>query len=191
MTAETATGATSLRHQFLLAMPGLADSEFGGTIIYLCEHSADGAMGLVVNRASELTLVELLAQLGMRPRGVTVDIPVMDGGPVARDRGFILHSADRHYDASLDLGEGLVLTASREALEAIAEGRGPERFLVALGFAGWGPGQLEQELMENAWLSCPADAAVLFDAPFDQRVARAASSLGIDFNLLSGQAGHA
>jgi putative transcriptional regulator len=172
-------------------MPGLSDSAFGGTIIYLCEHSADGAMGLVINRASELTLVELLAQLGMSPRAVTVDIPVMDGGPVARDRGFILHSADCHYDASLDLGAGLVLTTSREALEAIAAGQGPEQFLVALGFAGWGPGQLEQELMENAWLNCPAEPAVLFDTPFDERVVRAAASLGIDFNLLSGQAGHA
>jgi len=181
----------SFRHQFLLAMPGLADGYFGGTITYLCEHNADGAMGIVINRPSTMTLGELFAQLGI----ATLDLPthqrVLEGGPVAGERGFILHSDDRRYDASLDLGAGLVLSASREALEAIATGVGPSRFLIALGFAGWGPGQLEQELIENAWLTCPADLEVLFDTPFEARVVRAAAALGIDFNRLSGHAGHA
>jgi putative transcriptional regulator len=181
----------SFRHQFLLAMPGLADGYFGGTITYLCEHSPEGAMGLVINRPSEMTLIELLRQLELDPTDRITDRPVLEGGPVARERGFILHTDDRHYDASLDLASGLVLTASREALEAIAAGNGPGQFLVTLGFAGWGPGQLEQEIIDNAWLTCPADPAVIFEVPFEQRVVRAAAALGIDFNLLSGRAGHA
>jgi len=185
------TADASFRHQFLIAMPGLVDSYFGGTVIYLCEHNADGAMGLVINRPSELSLGELLTQVGLDIRGAPSTQAVLEGGPVARERGFILHSADRRYEASLEVTDGLVLTASREALAAIATGEGPAQFLVALGFAGWGPGQLEQELKENVWLTCPVDTAVLFDVPFEQRVVRAAAVLGIDFNLLSGQAGHA
>lgn len=181
----------SFRHQFLVAMPGLADGYFGGTVTYLCEHNAEGAMGLVINRASEMTLLELMTQLDLPTPARIADRAVLEGGPVARERGFVLHSADRRYDASLDLGPGLVLSASRQALEAIATDTGPENFVIALGFAGWGPGQLEQELLENAWLTCPADAAVIFDVPFEARVARAAAALGIDFSRLSGQAGHA
>jgi putative transcriptional regulator len=181
----------SFRHQFLLAMPGLADGYFGGTITYLCEHSADGAMGLVINRPSDMTLIELLRQVDLTPSERIVDRLVLEGGPVSRERGFILHTDDCHYDASLDLASGLVLTASREALEAISGGGGPEKFIVTLGFAGWGPGQLEQEIIDNAWLTCPADPAIIFDVPYDQRVARAAEALGFDFNRLSGHAGHA
>jgi putative transcriptional regulator len=189
----------SFRHQFLLAMPGLADGYFGGTVTYLCEHSAEGAMGLVINRPSEMALAELMGQLGIdlgagvkvATRGAPAVHPVLEGGPVSRERGFVLHTDDCHYDVSLDLGEGLVLTASREALEAIAVGDGPERYLVALGFAGWGPGQLEQEMLDNAWLNCPVDNAVIFDVPYEERVARAAATLGIDFRMLSGHAGHA
>lgn len=189
---ETALAADGyLKNQFLLAMPGLAGTYFADTVTYLCEHNADGAMGLVINRPGELTLVELLAQVGLSCSGVSVDIPVMQGGPVATERGFILHSDDRHFEASLAVGEGLMLTAAREILEAIAEGRGPEHYLVALGYAGWGEGQLEQELKENAWLNCPADRSVVFEVPFEDRVNKAAESLGIDFRLISGQAGHA
>ena len=134
----------SFRHQFLVAMPGLADGYFSGTVTYLCEHNAEGAMGLVINRASEMTLLELLSQLDLPTPARFAERAVLEGGPVARERGFVLHSADRRYDASLDLGPGLVLSASRQALEAIATDAGPEKFLIALGFAGWGPGQLEQ-----------------------------------------------
>src|SRR5690606_33530504 len=136
-------------------MPSLLGSYFGDTVIYLCEHNDDGAMGLVINRPSDMSLLELLGQLNIDAGEVSVDVPVMDGGPVGRDRGFILHSDDTHFDASLDLGNGTMLTAAREVLEAIAAGQGPRDYLVALGYAGWERGQLEQELMENAWLTCP------------------------------------
>jgi putative transcriptional regulator len=180
-----------LKDQFLLAMPGLAGSYFADTVTYLCEHNAEGAMGLVINRPGELTLVELLAQVGLGTGRISVDIPVMQGGPVATERGFILHSDDRHFEASVAVGDGLMLTAAREILEAIAEGRGPEHYLVALGYAGWGEGQLEAELKDNAWLNCPADPSIIFEVPFEDRVNRAAEALGIDFRLISGQAGHA
>lgn len=185
------TPESSLKNQFLIAMPGLTGSYFGDTLTYLCEHNDDGAMGLVINRPSELSLVELLAQLGLDAGKVAADVPVMDGGPVARDRGFILHSDDERFDASLELGDGLMLTAAREVLEAIANGEGPRDYLVALGYAGWDGGQLEHELGENAWLSCPASLDVVFREPFENRVQKAAASLGIDFRLMSGQAGHA
>lgn len=181
----------SFRHQFLLAMPGLADGYFGGTITYLCEHNAEGAMGLVVNRPGDMTLAELFAQLSLAIPADGGDRQVLEGGPVARERGFILHSDDCRFEASLQLGSGLALTASRAGLEAIAAGAGPANYLIALGFAGWGPGQLEQELLDNAWLTCPADPSILFDVPYDARVARAAAALGIDFSRLSGHAGHA
>jgi putative transcriptional regulator len=183
--------AQSFRHQFLLAMPGLADGYFGGSITYLCEHNAEGAMGLVINRPGEMTLLELLAQLNLPTTADAALQPVLEGGPVAGERGFILHSDERRFEASLDLSPGLVLSTSRDALEAIAAGVGPTKFVVALGFAGWGPGQLEQELLENAWLTCPADPTIVFDVPFESRVVRAAQALGIDFNHLLGQAGHA
>ncbi len=182
---------TCLKNHFLIAMPAMLGSYFGDTIIYLCEHNDDGAMGLVINRPGDMTLIELIAQLGIPTGGVSAEIPVMDGGPVARDRGFILHSDDQRFDASLDLGNGAMLTAAREVLEAIASGRGPRDYLVALGYAGWEGGQLEQELKDNAWLTCPSDLDVVFQVPFEQRVIQAAASLGIDFRLMSGQAGHA
>jgi putative transcriptional regulator len=179
------------RHQFLLAMPGMDDGHFAGSIIYLCEHDADGAMGLMINRPSEMSLLEMFAQLGLPTPAALADRPVLEGGPVARERGFILHGDDRRYDATVELGNGLLLSATRDALEAIAIGNGPERFVVALGCAGWGPGQLERELLDNVWLTCPADPSIIFDVPFAERVNRAAAALGIDFNRLSGRAGHA
>jgi len=171
-------------------MPSLAGSYFGSTLTYVCEHNDEGAMGIMVNRPSELSLKELLAQLGIDSIGNLVDVPVLEGGPVASDRGFILHTSELHFESSLDLEHGLMLTTAREVLEAIAAGEGPRRFLVALGYAGWGEHQLEEEMKENSWLNCPADPDVLFDTPFAERVAKAAASLGIDFNLISGRAGH-
>jgi putative transcriptional regulator len=116
---------------------------------------------------------------------------VLEGGPVKTERGFILHSDDAQYDASLALGHGLMLSTARQTLEAIGNGRGPAKFLVALGYAGWGAGQLENEMLQNAWLTCPAAIDILFDVPFDQRVNKAAATLGIDFRLMSTHAGHA
>lgn len=185
------TPENSLKNQFLIAMPAMAGSYFGDTVIYLCEHNDDGAMGLVINKPGELSLAELLGQLGMEAGQVDAATPVMDGGPVARDRGFILHSDDQRFDASLDLGNRLMLTAAREVLEAIGRGAGPRDYLVALGYAGWDGGQLEEELKDNAWLNCPASLDVVFREPFETRVSKAAAALGIDFRLISGQAGHA
>jgi putative transcriptional regulator len=180
----------SLKHHFLLAMPGLAGEYFGNSITYVCEHNEDGAMGIMVNRPMELSVGGLLEQLGIGAVG-SLDQSVLEGGPVKRDRGFILHTDDVHYDASLTLGNGLMLSTARQTLEAIGAGEGPRRYLVALGYAGWGVGQLENELKENAWLSCPAQIDILFEVPFEERVNRAAASLGIDFRLMSSQAGHA
>lgn len=191
------TADLSLKNQFLLAMPGLAGSYFGDTLTYICEHNDEGAMGIMVNRPSAVTLVELMAQLGIQKGQTSVDTLVMEGGPVGAERGFILHAEDDRFDSSLSLGNGIMLSSAREVLEAIAAGDGPEAYLVALGYAGWDGGQLESEVAENAWLTCPggADGAlarkVIFETPFDERINAAAASLGIDFNLISGQAGHA
>ena len=180
----------SLKHHFLLAMPGLAGEYFGNTITYICEHNEDGAMGIMVNRPMDLTVGALLEQLGI-DAAEALDDPVLEGGPVKRDRGFILHTDDVHFEASLSLGNGLMLSTARQTLESIGAGSGPRRYLLALGYAGWGVGQLEEELKQNAWLSCPAQLDILFDVPFAERVNRAAASLGIDFRLMSSQAGHA
>jgi putative transcriptional regulator len=185
------TPESCLKNQFLLAMPNLAGSYFSNTITYLCEHNDDGAMGIMVNRPAQLTLLELFEQLNIPVQGYSLDEPVFEGGPVAGDRGFILHSSEKRFLSSLDLGRGLMLTTAREVLEAIATGAGPQSYLVALGYAGWGAGQLEQEMLENAWLNCPATSTILFDTPVEQRVEHAAQGLGINFNLISGHAGHA
>ncbi|MCZ6889954.1 MAG: YqgE/AlgH family protein [Gammaproteobacteria bacterium] len=179
-----------LSHQFLLAMPNLSGTYFGNTITYVCEHNEDGALGLMVNRPLDLDLVGLLEQFNLNTN-VDASIQVLQGGPVYMDRGFILHSDDVTFDASRALGHGLMLTTAREVLESIGNGHGPERFLVALGYAGWDAGQLEGELQENAWLTCPATTEILFDVPYDARIDKAAQTLGIDFKLMSGQAGHA
>ncbi|MEZ5558477.1 MAG: YqgE/AlgH family protein [Pseudomonadales bacterium] len=185
----------SLRGQFLLAMPGLTGGYFGNSLIYLCEHNPDGAMGLVVNRPGDLTLGNLFAQLNITTDAPARREPVLEGGPVASERGFILHGDDHTLAASLPVGDGLMLTAALEMLEAIAAGTGPAQFLIALGYAGWGAGQLEQELKDNAWLNCRVEPVVcrsiLFDTPFETRIHRAAEALGIDFRLMTGQIGHA
>ena len=182
---------TSWRHQFLLAMPALTGSYFGQTITYLCEHNEDGAMGLVVNRpVDDVALGDLFDQLDIEgPAHRATE--VLEGGPVQRDRGFVLHSDEVLVEGTLKLASGLALSTSREMLATIAEGDGPERFLVCVGYAGWSGGQLEGEMAENAWLTCPPDPEILFSVPFGDRVNRAAAALGIDFNLISGAAGHA
>ncbi len=186
--------ADSLKNHFLLAMPGLNGSYFGATLTYICEHNADGAMGLMVNRPTDITLAELFAQLSIPAGSASAEVPVLEGGPVSSERGFILHTQDnadnKNFAASLDLGNGLMLTTAREILEAISENRGPAEFLVTLGYAGWAAGQLEQEITENSWLTCPANTDILFNVPFADRVNKAAATLGIDFRLMSGQAGH-
>jgi len=171
-------------------MPNQAEGYFGGTVTYICEHNDEGAMGLMINRPMDLALHQLLEQMGMG-RSVEHSILVMEGGPINNERGFILHTDDAQYESSLALADGLMLTTTRHILEAIGAGKGPEKFLVALGYTGWSEGQLESEIAENAWLSCPASNEVLFDISFEQRVQKAASSLGIDFSLMTSEAGHA
>ena len=182
----------SLTNHFLIAMPGLQDPNFSRTVTYICEHSEQGTMGIVVNRPLQLLLGEMLAQLDIEAtRPETMDIPVYLGGPVQTDRGFVLHSGERAWDSTLRITPGVSVTTSKDVLEAIAQGRGPEHSLVALGYAGWSGGQLEDEISANAWLSGPANDDILFRLPSEQRWQAAARLLGIDLNLLSAEAGHA
>jgi len=181
-----------LRNQFLLAMPALEDPNFQRTLTYICEHSEHGAMGLVVNRPLTLTVGEILRHLDIEPQVTAIARqPVHFGGPVEPERGFILHSPVGHWEGTLTLSETLGVTTSRDILEAMARGEGPEQALVTLGYSGWGAGQLEDELLHNAWLTCPGSADILFDIPAEERLATAAARLGIDLDLLSSDAGHA
>ena len=181
----------NLKNQFLLAMPGLTGTYFGNTLTYICEHNDEGAMGIIINRPSELSVVELLSQLNIDASRIDIEIPVMEGGPVGPERGFILHTDDVHFEASLALENGLMLSAAREVLEAISSGEGPEHYLVAMGYAGWEQGQIEAEVMDNSWLTCPAVHEIVFNTAYAERIDAAAASLGIDFKLMSGHAGHA
>lgn len=184
--------STYLKHHFLIAMPHMADPRFAQTLIYLVEHNQDGAMGLIVNRPNGLNLADILEQLrpDEPPSTLSQSLPIFSGGPVQVDRGFVLHPADTQFQATLALGP-LGMTTSQDALFAIADGQGPQRHLIALGYAGWEAGQLDAELVDNAWLSCPAQPEILFDLPHDERLSAAAASLGVDLSRLSSQVGHA
>lgn len=171
-------------------MPGLTGDYFADSLTYICEHNDDGAMGLIVNRPSEMTLVELFAQLGLPADHKWVDRTVLEGGPVATDRGIVLHSDDQRYESSAAIGQSLVLSTAMDVLEDIAAGTGPQRFVVALGYAGWGPGQLEDEIGRNAWLTTAADTDLVFNEQWSEKLQLAARALGIDFRLISGKAGH-
>lgn len=186
------TAPSYLKHHFLIAMPHMGDPLFAQTVIYLVEHNEHGAMGLVINRTSDLNLADVLEQLrpGSEPEEHCRRVPIFTGGPVHTERGFVLHPRGWSFQATLELDD-LALTTSQDVLLAIADGSGPQRHLIALGYSGWEAGQLEAELIDNAWLTCPADSAVLFDVAVDQRLQRAAAPLGIDLSLLTSQAGHA
>lgn len=181
-----------LHNQFLLAMPTLQDPNFHRTLTYVCEHSEHGSMGLVVNRPMALTVGEVLQHLDIDPQHTAIaQQPVHYGGPVEPERGFIIHSPVGQWDGTLTLSESLGVTTSRDILEAMARGEGPEKALVTLGYSGWGAGQLEDEVVRNSWLTCPASEDILFDIPAEERLATAAARLGIDLDLLSSDAGHA
>jgi putative transcriptional regulator len=181
----------SLRNHFLIAMPSLADPNFSHTVTYLCEHNEEGAMGIVINRHMPITLAEVLEQMSIEPSSnIDTSVPVHDGGPVQPEHGFVIHSPVGAWEASLSITDDIALTTSRDILAAIGHNEGPPRYLIALGYAGWGPGQLEQELAQNAWLSGPAKAEILFDLPLEERWGAAAAQLGIDLNLLSSDIGH-
>jgi putative transcriptional regulator len=184
--------STSLTNHFLIAMPGLQDPNFSRTVTYVCEHTDQGAMGIVINRPLDVRLGELLDQLDIVALRPTVEqIPVYQGGPVQTDRGFVLHTSGPTFDSTLSITSDISVTTSRDVLEAIASGEGPDQTLVALGYAGWGSGQLEQEMSANAWLSGPASHEIIFRMDPGARWLAAAQLLGVDLNLLSGEAGHA
>ena len=180
----------NLTHHFLIAMPGMRDEAFAGSVIYLCEHSERGALGLVINKPSDINLRALFEKVELpTDQGQIGDEPVFQGGPVKTERGFVLH--EPVYASTMTIPGGLELTTSRDVLEALATGAGPRKVLVSLGYSAWGEGQLESELAENSWLTVDADPAVIFDTPVDQRYSKALLLLGLEAWKLSPDAGHA
>lgn len=188
----------NLTNQFLIAMPGMADDHFAGSVVYLCEHNANGAMGLVINRPTDISVNDLFDKVDLTLQRDDLDgQPVFFGGPVQTERGFVLHERQagvdgQIYSSSLDIpGSALEMTTSRDVLEAMAAGAGPRRVLITLGYSGWGAGQLEDELGRNGWLNVQADPAVMFETPIEQRYERALGLLGFNAMMLSQEAGHA
>ena len=178
--------------QLLIAMPGMRDERFAKSVIYMCAHSEEGAMGLVLNqRLDALTFAELISQLELDEKHLSKDVPVHFGGPVESGRGFVLHTSDYQQDATLEVVNGVALTATVEILKAIAQGKGPQKSLLALGYAGWGPGQLDMEIRANGWLQVPSDSEIIFDIEPDTKWERAIQRLGIDPRMLSDDVGHA
>ena len=178
--------------QLLIAMPNMRDPRFARTVIYVCAHNADGAMGLVVNRlVGSVTFPDLLTQLGIDADTTTEEIRVHFGGPVESGRGFVLHSGEYHHASTLQVAERMALTATLDILQDMAKGRGPRRSLLALGYAGWGAGQLDAEIRSNGWLNVAADDRLVFDENLDSKWERAIAKLGVDPALLSSDAGHA
>ncbi len=189
---NTARSSDSLRDHFLLAMPCLSLGIFSHSITYICEHGESGAMGIIINQALDLSVNDIFEHLQISPHTDFSGEPVMAGGPVQMDHGFVLHrGSTRSWEASLKVTPEITLTTSRDILRAIAHDEGPEDHLIALGYAGWSAGQLEQELADNSWLTLPGDSDIIFATPADRRLGAAAAMLGIDMNLISNQAGHA
>jgi putative transcriptional regulator len=184
----------NLTNQFLIAMPSMADPTFSGTVVYLCDHNERGALGLVINRPTDIDMQSLFNRIDLKLEiEPLLHLPVYFGGPVQTERGFVLHEPieGTTYTSSMSVPGGLEMTTSKDVLEAVASGTGPTRFLLTLGHAGWGAGQLEEELSKNGWLSVPADSSVIFDVPAEDRMSAALSLLGISQSMLSGEAGHA
>lgn len=186
------TARSYLDHQVLIAMPGMVDQNFVGSVTLLCQHNDAGAIGITINRLSTYNLGEILAQLKIECADEAIrQRPVLEGGPVAPDRGFVLHSPLEGYESSMAVGADIMVTTSRDVLTDIAVGKGPDKYLVALGYAGWGGGQLEGEMLANAWLSVAADTDIVFDMPLSNRFDGALGRLGIAIDRLSLDAGHA
>jgi putative transcriptional regulator len=184
--------------QFLIAMPGMADANFTRTVVYICAHSDDGAMGFVINRPQQLNFSDVLLHLDLlgedeviRLHGATLDFPIRCGGPVESGRGFVLHSDDYMSESSIPVSDDICLTATLDIVRAISRGRGPEKGLMMLGYAGWGAGQIENEIGANGWLSCPAQEELIFDTNLDSKYERALALMGISPAMLSAEAGHA
>jgi putative transcriptional regulator len=185
-----------LTNQLLVAMPALGDPNFAHTVTLVCEHNKDGALGIVINRPMDMAVSEVFQQLDLATQDLKLGKqPVLRGGPVAPERGFVLHppasDGAPSYDATLQVSPNLHVTTSRDVLAAIARGEGPSQALVALGYAGWGAGQLEEEIRSNAWLNVPMDISILFETPYNERWRAAVKLLGIDSERLSSHAGHA
>jgi putative transcriptional regulator len=189
----------NLTNQFLIAMPGMGDGTFAGTVVYLCEHTEKGALGLVINKPIDIKLKNLFEKVELTlDREDLADAPVYFGGPVQTERGFVLHERlgegdgeGGHYNSSLQIPGGLEMTTSKDVLEALANGAGPKKVLVTLGYSGWGAGQLEDEIGRNGWINVGAEPGIIFDTPVEQRYDKALSLLGIDPRMLSQEAGHA
>ncbi len=189
----------NLTNQFLIAMPGMGEGTFAGTVIYMCEHTEKGALGLVINKPIDITLKSLFEKVELSlDRDDLAEVPVYFGGPVQTERGFVLHepiSAEGTeggpYNSSLKIEGGLEMTTSKDVLEAISSGAGPKKVLVTLGYSGWAAGQLEDEMSRNGWINVNAEPGIIFDTPVAQRYDKALSLLGIDIGMLSSDAGHA
>ena len=190
------SGGINFTNQFLIAMPGMAGDTFAGTVIYMCEHTDKGALGLVINKPIDIKLKNLFEKVELPlDRDDLAESPVYFGGPVQTERGFVLHErlgdAERPYNSTLSIPGGLEMTTSKDVLEAISSGAGPKKVLVTLGYSGWGAGQLEEEMSQNGWINVQAEPEIIFDTPVDQRYDKALSLLGIDAGMLSSDAGHA
>ncbi len=188
--------AINLTNKFLIAMPGMKDGNFAGSVVYLCEHNDKGALGLVINKPTDLDLRHLFEKVDLAlERDDLATKPVFFGGPVQTERGFVLHERldeeGGHYNSSLKIDGGLEMTTSRDVLEALSNGAGPRRVFITLGYAGWSAGQLEDELGRNGWLTVDAEPALIFDTPVEQRYDKALSLLGVDPKFLMSEAGHA
>ena len=181
-----------LTNQLLIAMPGMRDPSFKRGVAFVCQYGDDGAMGLLINRLSEYRLGDVLAQMNLRTElSQVADAPVLIGGPVQPERGFVLHAPHGEWESSFRISDRICVTTSRDILVAIAEGRGPAEVLVTLGYSGWTQGQIESELKENAWLTAPVDERILFTTPLEQRWEAAAALVGVDIASLTDYAGHA
>lgn len=182
----------SFKHQFLLAMPHLIDPSFEKGLTFICEHSKEGALGLVVNKPLDLTFAELTSQIGIHLLDTSrTQVPIFAGGPVHNERGFVLHTNEGKWSSSISLGEGLYLTTSLDILEALAAGAGPDQFIITLGCASWQAGQLEQEFLDNAWLTTAATQEILFNTPIEEKLNAAALNLGVNLSQLTSQVGYA
>jgi putative transcriptional regulator len=194
----SSASSINLTNQFLIAMPGMGDGTFAGTVVYMCEHTEKGALGPVINKPIDITLKSLFEKVELSlDRDDLAELPVYFGGPVQTERGFVLHepltdeSGDSPYNSSLRIAGGLEMTTSKDVLEAISSGAGPKKVLVTLGYSGWAAGQLEEEISQNGWINVAAEPGIIFDTQVSQRYDKALSLLGIDAGMLSSDAGHA
>jgi putative transcriptional regulator len=186
------SASSNLRNHLLIAMPAMDDPNFAQTVTLICEHNEEGSFGVTLNRPVNLTIGELFLQLEIDSINQQfLDSNAVSGGPVHAGQGFVLHDTARTWEGTLQVSDMISVTSSRDILDDIAVGNGPEKFLLALGCASWEAGQLEEELLQNAWLTCPADSRIIFDTPHDECWTSAAQTLGVDVNLISDKAGHA